>query len=209
MLLLLQDHLTGIEKWLQKWRIKVNQNKSTHITFTNHKGQCPSISINQTTIPQGSTVKYLGLHLDSKLTWREHITKKRKQLDLKTREINWLIGKNSPLSLQNKLLIYKTVLKPIWTYGIALWGCASKSNISVIQRYQSKLLRTITNAPWYVTNQTLHSDLRIPYVHSVLQDYIHKHRSALEVHSNPLVEPLLHTTHTRRLKRRWTFDEIN
>jgi len=87
---ILQDHITGIEKWLQKWRIKVNQNKSTHITFTNHKGQCPSISINQTSIPQGSTVKYLGLHLDSKLTWRKHITKKRKQLDLKTREINWL-----------------------------------------------------------------------------------------------------------------------
>ena len=72
----LQDHLTGIEKWLQKWRIKVNQNKSTHITFTNRKGQCPSISINQTTILQVSTVKYLGLQLDSKLTWREHITKK-------------------------------------------------------------------------------------------------------------------------------------
>ena len=194
-----------------KWRIKVNQNKSTHITFTDRKGQCPSISINQTTSPQGSTVKYLGLHFDSKLTWREHITKKRKQLDLKTREINWPIGKNSPLSLENKLLIYKMALKPIWTYGIALWSCASKSNtrISVIQRYQSKLLRTITNAPWYVTNQTLHSDVRIPYVHSVLQDYIHKHRSALEVHSNPLVEPLLHTTHTRRLKRRWTFVEIN
>jgi hypothetical protein len=84
----LQDHLTSIKNWLQKWRIKVNQNKSTHITFTNHKGQCPSISINQTTIPQGSTVKYLGLHLNSKLTWREHNTKKRKQLDLKTREIN-------------------------------------------------------------------------------------------------------------------------
>jgi len=97
----------------------------------------------------------------------------------------------------------------MWTYGIALWGCASKSNISIIQRYQSKLLRTIKNAPWYVTNQTLHSDLCIPYIHSVLQDYIHKHRSALEVHSNPLVEPLLHTAHTMRLKRRWTFDEIN
>ena len=127
----LQDQLNSIEKWLQKWRIKVNQNKSTHITFTNRKGQCPPISINQTTIPKESTVKYLGLHLDSKLTWREHITKKRKQLDLKTREIKWLIGKNSPLSLENKLLIYKTVIKPIWTYGIALWGCAAN------QMYQS------------------------------------------------------------------------
>jgi hypothetical protein len=31
-----------------------------------------------------------------------------------------------------------------------------------IQRYQSKLLRIITNAPRYVTNHTLHSDLHIP-----------------------------------------------
>jgi len=58
---------------------------------------------------------------------------------------------------------------------------------------------------WYVTNQTLHSDLHIPYVHSVLQDYIYKHWSALESHPNPLMEPLIHTTHTRRLKQRWTF----
>jgi hypothetical protein len=64
-----------------------------------------------------------------------------------TREIYWLVGKHSPLSVENKLLIYKTVLKPVWTYGIELWECATKSSIAVIQRYQSKLLRTITNAP--------------------------------------------------------------
>ena len=57
--------------------------------------------------------------------------------------------KTFPLSLENKLLIYKTVLQPVWTYGIELWGCATNSNIAVIQRYQTKLLRTITNAPWY------------------------------------------------------------
>jgi len=73
----------------------------------------------------------------------------------------WIIGRNSPLSLENKLLVYKTVLKPVWTYGIELWGCASKSNIEIIQSYQSKISRIITNAPWYVSNQTLHSDLRI------------------------------------------------
>jgi len=106
--------------------------------------QCPSISINQTTIPQGSTVKYLGLHLDNKLTWREHITKKKKQLDLKTREINWLIGKNLPLSLENKLIIYKTVLKPIWTYGTALWGFASKSN-----KYISNTATPVKTPPYY------------------------------------------------------------
>ena len=79
-------------------------------------------------------------------------------------ELYWIIGKHSPLSLNNKLLIYKAILKPAWTYGIELWGCASPSNIAKIQRYQSKLLRLITNAPWFVTNQTLHQDLCIEKV---------------------------------------------
>ena len=64
-------------------------------------------------MPQAETVKYLGLHFDKGLTWKDHEKTKRKQLDLKTREINWLIRKHSPLSLENKILIYKTLLKPV------------------------------------------------------------------------------------------------
>jgi len=124
----LQDHLYNIEKWLQKWKMKVNETKSSHITFTLRKGQCPPVCINQTVLPHVETVKCLGLHFDRRLTWKEHIAMKRKQLDHKTREIKWLIGRKSPLSLENEILIYKTTLKPVWTYGIELWECANKSN---------------------------------------------------------------------------------
>ena len=137
------------------------------------------------------------------------MTTKRKQLDLKTHEIYWLIGKHSPLSLENTLLIYKTVLKPVWTYGIELWGCATKSNIAVIQQYQSKLLRNITNAPRYVSNQTLHSDLHILHVHMVCWERTATHHMTLDSHSNPLTEPLVHPPNNRHLKQRWTFDEIH
>jgi hypothetical protein len=134
---------------------------------------------------------------------------KRKQFDLKTGEIYWLIGKHFTLSLENKLIIYKTVLKAVWTYGIELWGCATKSNITVIQRYQSKLLRTITNAPWYVSNQTLHSDLHIPHVCKVFGERTATHHTILDSHPNPLMEPLVHPSNNRCLKQRWTFDEIH
>jgi hypothetical protein len=73
----------------------------------------PPLYINQTVVLQAETVKYLGLHFDKGLTWKNHVAMKRKQLDLKPREIYWLIGKYSLLSLRNKLLIYKTVLKPV------------------------------------------------------------------------------------------------
>jgi hypothetical protein len=129
-------------------------------------------------------------------------------LDLKTRELIWLIGKHSPLSLTNKFLIYKTVIKPVWTYGLVLWGCAVSSNIAIIRRKQAKILRQITNAQWYVTNHTLHKDLRIPQVQTVLQELIDTHRTALQSHPNPLMEQILTQPDSRRLQRRWTLDVI-
>jgi hypothetical protein len=61
--------------------------------------------------------------------------------------MNRLLGRKSKLSTSNKLLIYKTIPKPIWTYGIQLWGTASTSNIEILERFQSKALRMIVDAP--------------------------------------------------------------
>ena len=164
------------------------------------------IYLNEAEIPPAKTVKYLGLHLDTKLNWREHITKKRKQMDLRYKELYWLLGRSSHLSINNKLLLYKTVIAHIWTYGLELWGCASKSNIAIIQRFQSKLLRAIVNAPWYITNAMIHSDLGIPTVQDVIHKRSNKHRAKLQSHSNPLLQSLSRDNIPRRLKRRWPTD---
>jgi hypothetical protein len=81
----------------------------------------------------------------------------------------WLMGRNSKLSLENKILRYKTIIKPIWTYVAEIWGFASKSNISIIQISHSKILRMIANAPCYVRNITLHEDLNVPLVKEVIK----------------------------------------
>jgi hypothetical protein len=157
-------------------------------------------------ILQSLSVKYLGIHLDSRLTWKDHITKKRKQIDIKAKELNWIIGRRSELSIENKVLLYKTIIKPIWVYGIDLWGCASKSNISIIQRSQSKILRIITNAPWYVTNQTLHTDLYIPYINDVIREKSTIHHNKQARHPNDILQTLVEPQHNRRLRRYWPAD---
>jgi hypothetical protein len=73
----LQSHLDHLETWLKKWRISINKTKSLQVTFTLKKGKCPSVYLNYTALTQ-STVNYLGLHLDSRLTWKQHIAKKSK-----------------------------------------------------------------------------------------------------------------------------------
>jgi hypothetical protein len=147
-----QKYLNILQRWLQKWNIKINESKSTYLTFTLRKDTSLPVYLNNVEIPPAATVKYLGLHLDNKLNWKAHIIKKRKQVDLRPSELYWLLGRTSHLSVDNKFLLYKSILTPIWTYGIELWGCACKANIAVIHRCQSKILRAIVDAPWYVTN---------------------------------------------------------
>ena len=119
---------------------------------------------NATGVSVADSVKYLGIHLDKKLTWRNHIWMKRKQLDTKFRKHYWLLGRKSLLSMRNKLLVYNTVFKPVWTYGLQLWGTASKSNIAIMERFQTKVLRAITNAPWFISNKDIYRDLDLPSV---------------------------------------------
>jgi hypothetical protein len=76
----------------------------------------------------------------------------------------WILSRKSELSIQNKLLIDKAFLKPIWTYAIPLWGTASNLNIEILQRYQNKVLRAIVDAPWYISNKVLPADLEVEAV---------------------------------------------
>jgi hypothetical protein len=108
-----------------------------------------------------------------------------------TKDINWLIGRKSHLWVENEVLIYKAITKPLWSYRMELRGDASKSHTVVMQSTQSKILRAIANAPRYVTNHTLQSDLKVPYVRDVIHERIWKHHIKPEDHYNPLLEPLL------------------
>jgi hypothetical protein len=87
-----------------------------------YENACPGISLHLFGVDQhcpfaGSDVKF-----------------KRKQLNLKAKQMHWLLGRRSTLSVESKLLLYKEVLKPTWTHKIQLWGTASNFNIEIFQR---------------------------------------------------------------------------
>ena len=154
-------------------------------------------------------MKYLGIHLDRRFTWRKHITIKRKELDLKLRNLYWIIGRKSQLSLENKLLVYKVILKPVWTYGIQLWGTASNSNLEILERLQSKVLRIITDAPCYVPNTVIKPDLQIATVKHGARKFSAKYRKRLDTHPNNLANTLFKEQFgTRRLKRLYPTDLV-
>ena len=74
----LQRGLDSMEKWFHKWGFKTNEKKSTYVTFTLRKQTCPQVSINNITVPNKDTVRYLGMSLHRRLTWKQHIVDKSK-----------------------------------------------------------------------------------------------------------------------------------
>jgi hypothetical protein len=60
----LQHHLNLLDQWAEKWKIKINESKSTQITFALKRAQCPPVFINNAIIPESASVRYLGIQLE-------------------------------------------------------------------------------------------------------------------------------------------------
>jgi len=114
----IQTHLNTLMSWFNKLGIKINESKSSHITFSLRPQDFLPITLNHSTIPYRTKVKYLGLTLDRILTWGPHLKDKRKKLNSRLYLLRPLLRSN--MNIQNKILIYKCLLRPIWTYGIIL-----------------------------------------------------------------------------------------
>ncbi len=179
-----QISLKQISKWAKQWKIAINEDKSTCVDFTLRNHSYIHSYLDGKPVPLTGSAGYLGLHLDSKLNWAEHIRQKRDYLKLILRKHYWLIGRKSTLSPQSKRAIYTTITKPSWVYGIQLWGTSKPSNHKIIQVFQNKLLRTIANAPWYISNDQLHTDLKIRTVNKEYEKITSNYIARLHQHQN-------------------------
>jgi hypothetical protein len=99
-------------------------------------------------------------------------------------------------------------LKTIWTYsyGIQLWGTTSNSNMQILERFQSKVLRLIVNAPWYMPKSVIRKDLRIPTVKEEISRVSSHYDVRIGVLPNELIASLTEPPIHKRLRRYWPHD---
>jgi len=101
-------------------------------------------------------------------------------------------------------------MRPLKTSGalrVLDFGNSNNSNMEIIQRFQNKYLTIIVNAPWYVTNGTLHHDLKVSYVRDKIKTLSRRYADRLEQHPNTLAIDLMSDAETPRgLKRKLSQD---
>ncbi|GFY08635.1 probable RNA-directed DNA polymerase from transposon X-element [Trichonephila clavipes] len=127
----LNKHLKLLEKYYDQWKISINVEKSAAVIFTKRRKLPPPPTMYNTTIPWSQSTKYLGIIFDKNLTWRTHIQHTRNKFRKIMFKLYPLIGRNSELSRDNKVLLFTAVMRPILAYGCPVWGYAAKTNINM------------------------------------------------------------------------------
>lgn len=188
----IQIHINMLEHYFTKWNITINPEKTEIIVFskkhTNNRIITPVKVYNHNITPT-HTVKYLGVKLDSKLNFKNHIKHALKKAYAVMKSIYPLMVKNNSLNQNNKKLLYTTIIRPIITYAAPVWCKVSKTALKPLQVYQNKCLRLILNADRYTRITELHEQTEIEYI----QDHINRIAQTFyktQLHTSPLTRDI-------------------
>jgi hypothetical protein len=110
--------INKIKEVVTDLKMKLNVSKTKAIVFSVSPSlpSIPSLRIDQETIEQVSTYKYLGVWLDRKLAWSEHAKKK---IGVAKQALGTLSRCRRYLPPTVSRLVYKTVIQPTFLYAAA------------------------------------------------------------------------------------------
>lgn len=75
-------------------------------------------------------------------------------------------------------------------FSLQLWGNVKKSNLNKIQTFQNIALRKLINVPSYVSNYTLHTDLKLKTINEEATFFYKRFHSLLAFYTNLLIQNL-------------------
>ena len=138
-------------------------------------------------IPWAKRAKYLGVILDRRLNFSEHIKTVRSRAAFALGRLHYILNARSKLSLKCKLRIYTACIRPIMTFACPVFAHTKPYHLHKMQTLQNRFLRKATGAPPYVRNEQLHVDLKIPTMMQYMKRLTKGFFDSAEKHPNPLI----------------------
>ncbi|MCP4489190.1 MAG: hypothetical protein GY820_18040 [Gammaproteobacteria bacterium] len=141
--------INTIEKWCETKGLRISAMKTKIIMFTrNRKWSLRPIRVGGNTIELSPTVKLLGVTLDNKLNFNEHINKITKKATNSLMQCKRAVGPTWGLTPRTCKWIYSAVIRPILTYCAVIWirALKTKLNSTKVRRVQALALRIMSGA---------------------------------------------------------------
>nr|CAH7713322.1 unnamed protein product [Callosobruchus chinensis] len=154
--------------WLYGNKLKININKTKYMVFKQKNKQVQNINIyiNNTPLEQVSKIKYLGLVVDDKLSWTQHINKINDKI---VAMISIIFKCRNYLTKRTKGMIYNAFFVSHFRYLLPVWGTCSKTNFDKVQILQNKVLKVLYNYERLTNSNKLYTELHTFNLSALLQ----------------------------------------
>lgn len=138
----MNSELHSFSEWLKWKKLKLNVAKTKCMVVTNRlqDNLTRTVQIEGEQIQRVATMKYLGVILDEKLNFNEHIDYTIRKA---ARKFGVLCRINRFLTADAKILIYKSIIAPHFDYCASILFLASDQQMKRMQILQNKVMRLI------------------------------------------------------------------
>jgi hypothetical protein len=187
----MQSDLKNIRLWFDKNNLTLNETKSKYINFDltkeinfdrpikYHKKQCLISNDEQCdcdVISATSSIKYLGLVIDSKLNWKEHVQSVLKSVKPTLRHMYFL---RKLCSAKICTQVFYSLVHSRLTYGIEAWGGTYHSRLKPLMIMEKHFIKIINKkkkreASYPIYKQMELLPLRSFYLFRVLRVFYNK-----------------------------------
>ena len=140
---ILQTDLSQLQTWSDKWQMECNVYKCVHLPITNKtKPSTHKYSLSGQPLSTVSSHSYLGVKLDSKLTWTNHVT----DITSKSSKCLGMIKRTlGPCKPEVKQTAYNMLIRPKLEYYSPKWNPHTFSQVKSLERVQHSAARFVKN----------------------------------------------------------------
>lgn len=196
--------LMALADWFRANQLSLNVGKTNYMVIGNHVvADNMQLHIEGNRLEKQSNVKFLGIHLDDKLTWKNHIAHVNAKLSKSMYVLNSM---KRYVHGRHLKMLYYTMVQTYLNYGIVIWGAASQTSLDRTKKLQKKALRIITFSAYNANTIPLFKDTNILALNDLykmelmrlMHDIINKHApDALQIPFTTNQEVHMHNTRRR------------
>ena len=152
--------ITSLSEWFSANKLTINMTKTAYTIFTKADTvpeQLNSINVLQTKINRTASAKYLGLLLDEKLIWQEHIDDLIAKI---TKIIQAFKIVRNYVGPDNKKALYYAYVNSRIQYGIELFSMTNNPALKKLQIKQNRALKALYNKEYRTPTIELHKETK-------------------------------------------------
>ncbi|KAI0949613.1 hypothetical protein AcW1_010370 [Taiwanofungus camphoratus] len=199
-----------VEDWLESVGLSPDLVKRELMHYSKRRpkqGDSPSISLpdgkgGEVVVQAERTTKWLGVHLDRRLTFDFHIKQMAGRAEKTVNGMGMLANTVRGLSQTHLRSLYVACVRPIMTYACAAWWTGKQLHVDYLERVQRRALRLICAAFRTTPITALEIESAIAPIRHHLE--LTSNRAAIRFNKLTPFSPILH-----RLPEEWRILKVN